>query len=72
MMSFLGAYFDGVHGCVSVKNRRIWTLRLAIEEALRRNALSGPSLRRLVGLISYAFLLRRPCLSISFKRVRLH
>ena len=47
-----------------LKNRRIWMIKLAIEEALRRNALSGASLRRLDGHLSYALQLRRPCLSI--------
>ena len=47
-------------GRVSVKNRRIWMIKLAIEEAPRRNAFSGASLRH----HSYTFLLRRPCLSI--------
>ena len=36
--------------------------KIRFEGALRRNALSGASLRRLVGHLSYAFLLRRPCL----------
>ena len=41
-----------------MKNRRSRII-LATEEALRRNELSGASLRRLVGHFSYAFLLRR-------------
>ena len=46
---FLGISFDGVVGHVSVESRRIWMIKLSIEQALRRNALSGASLRRLVG-----------------------
>ena len=55
---------------VSVKHRRIWMIKLAIAEALRRNALSGASFRRLVGHLSYVFWLRRPRLfSHSLMRV---
>ena len=52
---FLGTPFDGVSGRVSVESRRIWMIELVIEEALRRNAPSGASHRRLVGHLSCAF-----------------
>ena len=57
-VEFLGLSLDGVDGRVSVKNRRIWMIELAVEIALTRNALLGASVRRLVGHLSYAFLLR--------------
>ena len=60
----LGFSFDGVRGRVSVKNCRIWMMKLATEGALHRNTLSGASLRQLVGHIPYVFLSQRPCLSI--------
>ena len=60
----VGVSFDRVYGRVSVKNRRIWMVKLAMEDALRRNALSGASLRRLVRHLSYAFFVTASCLSI--------
>ena len=60
---FVELSFDGVCGRVSVQSLRSWMRKLAIEEALRHSALSGASLRRLVGHLSHAFLMRRPCLS---------
>ena len=50
----LGVSFDGTNGRVSVKNRRIWMIKLALDGTLRRNALSSACLR-LVGHLSCAF-----------------
>ena len=69
---FLGLSFDGVHGRVSVKHRRYWMITLAIEEALRRNALPGASLRGLVGHLSDMSSVTMSMSFDSFKRVRLY
>ena len=58
-----GLSFDGIHGRVSSEHRRL-LMKLAVDEALRRNALSRASLRRLVDHLSCAFFLRRSCLPI--------
>ena len=52
---FLGLPSGGVYGHVSVQSRRIWMKKLVFEEALRRDALSGASLRRIVGHLSDDF-----------------
>ena len=61
---FTGMHFNGQRGRVQVTTKRLWRLRLGIEGALAHGRCPGEQLRRLLGHITYACLLRREMLSI--------
>ena len=54
---FVGLEFKGNR--VSIKRRRLWRIKFAIDTVLRRKFLSGACLRILVGHITWALLIRR-------------
>ena len=58
----LGLHFNA--NAVSVGPRRLWKLRMAGQEILRRDRVSGLQLRRFLGHATWAALLRREVLSV--------
>ncbi len=60
----LGLQFCSKTKTISVKKSRVWRLRAALLELLRRGACSGHLLEVLVGHITWVALLHRPGLSI--------
>ena len=61
---FVGLSIDGDRGIISIKTSRLFRLREAIHELLRRNHSSGVLLEVLLGHITWALLLRRELLCV--------
>ena len=59
----LGWHFDSEVPSVSVTPRRLWRLRLGIKELLRQGWGSGQLVERILGHLTFVFLLRRELLS---------
>ena len=59
---FIGLHIDRGH--ISIKRKRLWRLKFAIECVLYRGACTGKVLEILLGHITWAMLIRRECLSI--------
>ena len=59
----LGWHFDSEVPSVSVTPRRLWRLRLGIKELLRQGWGTGQLVERILGHLTFAFLLRRELLS---------
>lgn len=60
----LGWLFSAGHPIVSVTRRRMWRMRLATQEILRRGRGNGRLLEKLVGHYTFAGLLQRGFLSV--------
>ena len=60
----LGLQFDGENLRVSVSSERRWKLRQALKALCKRRTASPRQLQMILGHVSFAFLLRRPLLSI--------
>ena len=61
---FVGLNFDRRSGRIAVKSERIWRLRLAGEELLRRGNATGEQMRRYLGHVTWAMLMRKECLCL--------
>ena len=61
---FIGLCFGRQSCRLAVRYERLWRLRLAIKEVLRRRRLSGDALRCLLGHATWTGMVRRECLSI--------
>jgi hypothetical protein len=73
----LGWYFDSKKASVAMTPRRLWKLKMAIDELLRQGWGSGQLVERIVGHCTFAALLRREILSCFqavyvFTRKRYH
>ena len=60
----LGLQFDGQNLRVRISSERRWKLRQALKALCKRRTASPRQLQMILGHISFAFLLRRPLLSI--------
>ena len=61
---FVGLAFDGRARAVRVSTRRMWWVRLAIEELLSQGRCSGDMLEVILGHVTWLMLLQRSTLSI--------
>ena len=61
---FVGLSIDGDRGIISIKTSRLFRLRDAIHELLRRNHSTGVLLEVLLGHITWALLLRRELMCV--------
>ncbi|CAK0808121.1 unnamed protein product [Prorocentrum cordatum] len=64
MQSFAGLTFDAASGKTSLSRKRLWRLRLALLRAAELGSISGTQLRRLVGRVAWAAILRRELLAV--------
>lgn len=65
LVEVLGMQIDGVQKVVRLTARRRWRLRAAIRGLLERRGVLPAEVHVLVGHLVYAFLLRRPSLSLA-------
>ena len=61
---FIGLNFGRYSGRVAVRSDKLWHIRYAIGEVLRRRKVSGDQLRKLVGHVTWAMLPRREALCL--------
>ena len=61
---FLGHCFRGEGQVIQLTNRRFWKLTMCLDGVLRRGRCTGDQLRIILGHLTWAFLLRRPMLSV--------
>ncbi|CAK0901263.1 unnamed protein product [Prorocentrum cordatum] len=62
--SFTGLTFERSSGIISLSTRRLWKIRLGLLELCRQGWCTGVQLRRVLGHLTWAFLLKRELLSI--------
>ncbi|CAK0850795.1 unnamed protein product, partial [Prorocentrum cordatum] len=62
--SFTGLTFERSSGIISHSTRRLWKIRLGLLELCRQGWCTGVQLRRVLGHLTWAFLLKRKLLSI--------
>ena len=67
---FLGHRFRGEGQVIQLTNRRFWKLTMCRDGVLRRGRCTGDQLRIILGHLTWAFLLRRPMLSIFCRPFR--
>ena len=61
---FVGLNFDRRSGRIAVKSERVWRLRLAGDELLRRGSATGDQIRKYLGHVTWAMLMRKECLCL--------
>ena len=71
-METLGWLFAADHPTVRITNKRLWKMRLATLELIRRGRGSGRLIERLVGHFTFAGLIRRGFLSVFSGHLCLH
>ncbi|CAK0886869.1 unnamed protein product, partial [Prorocentrum cordatum] len=62
--SFTGLTFERSSGIISLSTRRLWKIRLGLLELCRQGWRTGVQMRRVLGHLTWAFLLKRELLCI--------